>query len=566
MLSASRTALLGAFLFVVAALVAWLHLTEQPTKRAFLNGKLLTMDASNSVQQAVLIDNGRIIAVGSSEEISAQIDKSTLVTDLNGKTMMPGIVDAHGHFPGSGLTLLSADLNSPPIGQIGNLTQLQQALGSHLLTVKDGAWVFGIGYDDTLLAEKRHPTRYDLDQVSTEHPIFIMHVSGHMGVANSKALSLANIGADTPNPKGGMISRDANGEPNGLLEESATQSIQTMATDFSFTDFFKMIRYAVNEYASVGVTTAQSGGVDSSIYTGLRWASKLGLLKSRLVVFPLSDSLGKEMVKRRAEFDAHNTNEFTVGPIKIIADGSIQGYTGYLSQPYHTPYHGDAEFRGYPRLSAEELASEVMSYHQAGLQMAIHGNGDAAIDDIIRAFRAAQSQHLKIDPRLILIHAQMARDDQLDEFKTLGISPSFFSAHTYYWGDRHSQRFMGPDRAANMSPARWAVDRKLPFSIHLDTPVVPMQPFLLAWSAVNRVSANGNVIGAGQRISPIQALRAITIDAAWQVFEADNRGSIEVGKWADLIVLSDDPLLNPAAIKDIQVLETVVAGRTVFDR
>ncbi len=566
MLTAYRTVLFGVFLFVGAATVAWMALTEQATKRAYLNGKLLTMDADNSIHQAVLIEDGRIIALGTNEDISKLIDKSTLVSDLNGKTMMPGIIDAHGHFPGSGLSIVSVDLTSPPVGNINSIEQLQQSLAESSNQLAKGEWLLGIGYDDTLLAEGRHPTRYELDEVSTEQPIFIMHVSGHMGVANSLALSKANISASSESPSGGVIVRDQEGVPNGLLEESAAKTTQAMAMDFSALDFFRMIRHAADEYASAGVTTAQSGGTDEIMYAGLRWASKLGLLKSRLVVFPLADSLGKEILVRPDEFEAHNTQEFTVGPIKIIADGSIQGYTGYLSKPYHMPYHGDAEFRGYPRATSDELAEVVMAYHKAGQQMAIHGNGDAAIDDIISAFEAAQIQYPDDDPRLILIHAQMARADQLDSFKTLGISPSFFSAHTYYWGERHRLRFMGPERAAAMSPARWAVDRNLPFSIHLDTPVVPMQPFLLVWSAVNRVSAQGNVIGPEQRITTLQALRAITIDAAWQVFEADNRGSIEVGKWADLIVLSDDPLLNPAAIKDIQVLETLLAGRTVFSR
>ncbi|MFK8018932.1 MAG: amidohydrolase [Pseudomonadales bacterium] len=568
MFSASRAAWLASLLFIVAAITAWLSLTDQPAKRAYINGNLLSMDDNNSIHQAVLIENGRIKAVGSNEEVSALIDKSTLVSDLNGKTMMPGIVDAHGHFPGSGLTKLTADLNSPPIGGVRSIAELQQQLELSKATLENGKWLIGLGYDDTLLAEERHPTRADLDIVSSEHPIFIMHVSGHMGVANSLALQLANINELSDDPPGGVIDKDDSGKPSGLLEENALKPIQTLAMDFGVLELLKLMSFAVNEYASMGVTTAQSGGVDERMYTGLRWASRLGLLKSRLVVFPLADSMGPALLAKPEEFDQHNSDEFTVGPIKIIADGSIQGYTGYLSQPYHVqrPNEADPNYRGYPRMTATALSRQVSYYHNAGLQMAIHGNGDASIDDIISAFDGALQTTPNADPRLILIHAQMARADQLDRFKDLGITPSFFSAHTYYWGDRHSRLFMGPDRAAAMSPAKWAVDRSLPFSIHLDTPVVPMQPFLLVWSAVNRISSEGRLIGADQRISTLEALRAITIDAAWQIFQDQNRGSIESGKWADLIVLSDDPLLNPVAIKDIQVLETVVAGRTIYAR
>ncbi len=557
----------AAALFFIALLISLGVLSTEPARRAILNAKVLSMDADNTIHQAVLIDHGRIVAVGSNEEITALIDKYTAVSDLNGKVLMPGIIDAHGHFPGSGLLDLTVDLNSPPVGKIETIADLRTSLVTAAQETDKTEWLFGWGYDDTLIAERRHPTRHDLDRVSTEQPIFIMHVSGHMGVANSKALALAGISPETPQPDGGVIVVDpGSGELTGLLEENAMAPVQAMAMDLGMLDFFSMLRFASEEYARQGVTTAQSGGADARMYTGLRWAAKLGLVKQRLVVFPLFDQLGPELLATPDVFSEHTTDDFLLGPVKIIADGSIQGYTGYLSQPYHTPYKGDAEYRGYPRLSLEQLSLEVDKYLRRGIQLAIHGNGDASMDDIIAAVDKAQQKYPDDDPRIILIHAQMARADQLDEFKRLGITPSFFSAHTYYWGDRHSQLFMGPERAANMSPGRWAMDRELPFSIHLDTPVVPMQPFLLVWSAVNRLSSSGQVIGADQRIPVMQALRAVTIDAAWQIHQDNNRGSIEPGKWADLIVLSDDPLINPAAIRDIQVLETIVAGKKVYNR
>ncbi len=552
--------------FLLAAIAAvLLSVSKAPKKRAFVNGTVLTMDANNSIQEAILIDNGRVIKVGSNNEIYALIDRKTDVTDLNGKTLMPGIIDAHGHFPGSGLSALAADLNSPPIGKIANVSELLEALKVQALKQGDNDWIVGYGYDDSTLEENRHPTREELDTVSKTQPIFIMHISGHMGVANSKALALAAIDSQTETPEGGVIVKDPDtGKPTGLLEESAAIPVQSMALDFSGLDFLKMINQASDEYASKGVTTAQSGGVDNRMYTGLRWASKAGIVPSRLVVFPFFDELGSFWLNREVDLAANNTDSFFAGPVKIVADGSIQGFTGYLTGPYHEPFKGDPDYRGYPRIDQQRLDAEVARFHKAGIQLAIHGNGDAAIDSIISAFDKAQSLNPVADPRLILIHAQMARDDQLDDFRRLGITPSFFSAHTYYWGDRHRDRFMGPERAARMSPAQASIDRKLRFSIHLDTPVVPMNPFLLVWSAVNRVSSSGKIIGKPQRIDTMNALRAVTIDAAWQVHQEDNRGSLETGKWADLIILSADPLQNPAAIKDIDVLETVIGGKTVF--
>ena len=559
--------ILFAALLVIAITVVLTSIAREPTKRAFINGSILTMDASNSVHQALLIDNGKVVQTGSNEEINALIDRKTVVTDLNGKTLMPGIIDAHGHFPGSGLNVLAVDLNSPPIGKVTTIEELISALQEKSSQLSDDEWVVGYGYDDSVLTDNRHPTRADLDKVSKTQPVYIMHISGHMGVANSKALALANIDAKSKNPEGGVIVKEAvTGIPTGLLEENATAVVQKLASDFSALDFLKMIRYASDEYLALGVTTAQSGGVDKRLYSGLRWASKAGIVPSRLVVFPLFDELGAYWLNGEVDLAANNTEHFYTGPVKIIADGSIQGFTGYLNTPYHEPYKGDSEYRGYPRIDQQRLDAEISRYHKAGMQLAVHGNGDAAIDAIISAFDKAQQQNPVADPRLILIHAQMARDDQLDDFRRLGITPSFFSAHTYYWGDRHTERFMGPKRAARMSPARSAIDRKLRFSIHLDTPVVPMDPFFLFFSAVNRISSTGRIIGKEQRIDTINALRAVTIDAAWQVHQEDNRGSLEPGKWADLIVLSTAPLLNPAAIRDIEVEETLIAGKSVFRR
>ena len=254
------------------------------------------------------------------------------------------------------------------------------------------------------------------------------------------------------------------------------------------------------------------------------------------------------------------SDRLTIGPVKLIADGSIQGYTGYLSQPYYTPYHGDASYRGYPSISRELLFEKVKVLHQAGYQMAIHANGDASIEDVLDAFEAAQKLH----PRLILIHAQMAREDQVARMKALGVTPSFFSAHTWYWGDRHRDIFMGPERAANMSPARWAQDNGLRYSTHLDTPVTPMLPLQSVWSTVFRITSGGDVLGPEQRVGVMQALRSVTIDAAWQVFEEDNRGSLEPGKFADMVVLSGSPLNDPMAMRDLKVEATLVGGATIY--
>ncbi len=558
-----------ALLIVIVGLgIAFAMLTRRPSppaSQAFVNANVLTMNRTNEVAEAIFIEDERITAVGTRAEIEAMITSGTEVHDIGGRTLIPGFIDAHGHFPGTGLVTQAVDLNSPPIGEIESIEQIVEKLRTYAADKPKGEWIMGLAYDDTLVAEKRHPTRHDLDRASTEHPIVASHVSGHLSVANTKALELAGITAETPDPQGGIIRREEDGHPSGVLEETAARPLSEKAMNIGASGLLEMIDHAAAEYSSVGVTTAQSGLSNELIIDGLYLAHILGKIPFRLELFGDAD-VGRKIVSGEMDPSSYQGDYFNLGAIKIVGDGSIQGYTGYLSEPYHVPFEGDVDYRGYPTLKREDLAELVSTLHSADLQMAIHGNGDAAIDDIIYAVEGAQSKHKRDDPRLIVIHAQMARDDQLDRMKQLGITPSFFVAHTYYWGDRHRDIFMGPERAARMSPAATALKKEVPFSIHLDSPVVPMQPTLLVWSAVNRLSTSGKVIGPAERIGVMEALRAVTIDAAWQIFQEDNRGSIETGKFADLVVLAENPIEHPTRIRDIKVDRTVVGGRTTFVR
>lgn len=560
--------LISLLILLIIALLAlywYMQPDKPPQSQAFINGQVLTMDNNNSIAEAIVIQDDRIVAVGSTSDIQAHIHDSTVIHDLQGRTLIPGIIDAHGHFPGTGISVISANLSSPPVGNITTIPQLQDRLRERLAKKEPGQWVTGFGYDDTLLAEHRHPTRQELDAVSTEHPIYITHVSGHMGVGNSLALEQSGFTRDTPNPEGGVIVKDENGELTGLLEETASQALAFKTLDISAMEFYELLNTAVDDYASKGVTTAQSGAVDPMMLKGLYGVSQLGLIPFRLELWPMYDKLGEQILSGELNLDDYTSDKVRSKAVKIVADGSIQGFTGYLSHPYHEPFRGDEDYRGYPNVSREKLTEWVERFHSAGIQMAIHGNGDASIDDIIYAFNQAQKKHPVADPRMILIHSQMARDDQLDEMKRLGITPSFFSAHTYYWGDRHRDIFMGPERAMRMSPSHSAQERDLRFSVHLDSPVVPMDPMLMIWSTVNRLSSSGQVIGEEERIDPMSALRAVTIDAAWQIFQEDKIGSLEVGKIADLAVLDRSPLDDPLTIRDIKVDQTYVGGVKIYD-
>jgi predicted amidohydrolase YtcJ len=546
-------------LLAAAALAAWW--LRPPGRTLFVGGPIVTLDASDRVVEALLVEGERIAAVGTEAELRARAAGARVV-DLGGRTLLPGFIDAHGHFPGAGLTAVFADLNAPPIGEVATLDALVARLAERAARTPRGEWVLGIGYDDTLLAERRHPTREDLDRASREHPIAVWHVSGHLAAVSSTGLAALGYGRDTPDPTGGRIRRDAAGAPNGVLEETAAEPLQPLFEPGPL-DALRIVRRASALYAAAGVTTAQNGFATRAQMTGLAWLSRLGLVPIRLVLWPSAET-ADAILDGSFRFRSWDERWVRVGAVKLVADGSIQGYTAYLSQPYHVPPGDDREYRGYPTLPRDELFERVARYHAAGWQVAVHANGDAAIDAALDAFEAAQRARPRADARPVVVHAQMTRDDQLDRMRALGVVPSFFALHTFYWGDRHRAIFLGPERAARISPTRGALARGVRFTLHCDTPVVPMEPLRLVWAAVNRRSTGGAEIGPEQRIDAARALRAVTIDAAWQHFEDGEKGSLEPGKLADLVVLDRSPLAEPASLDRIRVVETIVGGRTIF--
>jgi len=535
-----------------------------PDQLIFLNGRVLTMDSENSVAEAVAIKNDIIEAVGTSGDMRKLATENSRIVDLKGKTVLPGFIEAHGHFPFSGLNAVGVDLNSPPIGAMSTLADVVEALKNQAEKTEKGNWVLGFGFDDTAIREKQHLTCSDLDAVSTDHPVCVTHISGHVAYGNNRALATVGITGGSSDPEGGVICRDqASGLPNGILEETAVMPLRNASFGSVMGRIGDVVEWAVEDYASNGVTSVQCGLVSEIMLAILQPVFDSEKMPLRAVVWP-DHEFSEKIIEEKPALPFGGSKKIHLGSAKIIGDGSIQAYTAHLTKPYFVPFKGDKEYRGYSVIDREKMTALVKKFHRAGMQIAIHGNGDATNDDIIYAVDQAQKEYPREDCRHIIIHCQTARDDQLDEMKRLGLTPSFFSAHAYYWGDRHRDIFLGEERAFRQNPAKSALDRGIRFTIHLDTPVTPINPLLLVWSAVNRISSGGNVIGEAERITPTQALRAVTIDAAWQIFQEQNRGSLEVGKYADMVVLSDNPLENPLAINTIEVLETIVGGETVY--
>lgn len=536
----------------------------------YLNGQIVTMDAEARTVEAVAVRGDEIVAVGGSREVGLMAGPGTRVVDLEGRTMTPGFYAPHDHFPWAGaIAVTTVNLNSPPMGPVQNIEGLVDALREKAAETPPGDWIQGWGYDDTLLEDRRHPNRHDLDRVSTEHPIYISHTSGHLGVANTMALGMAGITASTQPPPGGVIRHEADtGEPDGVLEETAAWMVMGIVPPATVEQKLEGFRRAVRIYVEQGVTTTVITGGTAENVIDLQMARREGLLALRVVTMVSKAAPGFPSPAEAGGFvSGFGDDRLKLGGIKIVQDGSNQGFTGYFTEPYHTPFNGDPEWRGYPARSREDLTAMVKGLHRAGYQIAIHGNGDAAIDDIIHAFREAQLDFPREDARHRIEHCQMVRKDQLDEIAELGITPSFFVGHVFYWGDRHRDIFMGPERAAGISPLRSSIDRGIRFTVHDDTPVTPVDPLQLIWVSVNRLTRSDQVLGPEERVSPLEAMRAMTIDAAWQNFEEHIKGSIEPGKLADLVILSDNPLtVEPLAIREIEVLETIVGGETVYRR
>lgn len=529
------------------------------------NANILTMDAQNTIASAVAIGDGKILAVGGESDVAAFRGDSANERDMNGGTVIPAFLDPHGHFPESGFCALHrVDLAGPPLGGCVCLDDVFDRLRDKVKNTPAGEFVFGVFFDQTRMREERFPTREELDAVSRDHPIWVMHMSFHAGAGNGAALQFAGVNRDSPQPQGGRIDKDAaTGELTGLLEEPAAMGPIVGALFGARGERFREgLRCATEEYFAHGATTAHNAWANESLLSEFDKAQADGDLQIRLMTLPdasLEPALSEGKIKVNAG------GNFRLGPRKLFSDGSIQIYTAYLSRPYHSPFCGDAEHKGYPVYKREELRGHVARLHDAGHQIHIHANGDAAADDVLFAIERAQQNNPRDDHRHTLIHGQTLREDQLDKIRELGVTISFFSFHVYVWGDQHRDIFLGPERAARISPACSAARRGIPFTLHNDTPVTPMRPFPLMWSAVCRRTASGKTLGEEQRITPLQALRAHTIDAAWQVFLEDEIGSVEPGKRADFAVLDNNPITAPPdSLRDMRVLETMRDGKTVF--
>ena len=539
--------------------------------RIWAGGPILTMNDEGMRAEAVAERGGKIVAVGTKASVMKLKGPGTTVVDLEGRTMLPGFVDAHGHVVMGGLQALSANLLAPPDGEVKDIPSLQKTLrewmAANEAAVRKVDLAIGFGYDSASLAELRHPTREELDAVSRDVPIMIVHQSGHMGVLNSKALEVAGVTADTPDPEGGKIHRRAGSkEPAGLVEETAFFPVAVkMLTRVGPAGMKEFVLAGTELWARFGYTTAQEGRATPGSVAILRQVADEGRLAIDVAAYP--DVLVDRDFIRKNVSPAY-ANRLRVAGAKLTIDGSAPAFTAWRDRPYYAPV-GDFPkgYAGYPAVTTQQVVDAVDWAYANDVQIITHANAEAASDLLIAASTLSRLKHGPgKDRRPVLIHGQFLREDQVEAFRRLGILPSLFPMHTFYWGDWHVTKTLGPVLGQNISPTGWVLKRGMMFTSHHDAPVAFPDSMRVLDATVTRVArGSGKVIGPQHRVDVITALKAMTLWPAWQHYEEKAKGSIEVGKLADFVILSRDPTQgDPNTIDRIKVTETIKEGRTIY--
>lgn len=536
----------------------------------YYNGDILTMvGESPNYVEALVEKEGKIVFTGSSSEAMKIAGMGHNMIDLKGNTLVPGFIDGHCHFANFGGQAIGAQLLASPDANVDNLEMLISVL-KKWNTPENRAltgWIFGTGFDDSVLKEKRFPTKHDLDQVSTEFPIMIVHISGHFAVVNSKGLEKLGINSNTKDPEGGLIRREKNSnEPNGVLEELAAIPFMLEAiAPKSEEALIKFFDAGQDMALSYGYTTAQEGRAMQNQEMLVAMAE---MDKYKIDVISYIDYMFVDKHMNSKWNSKNYINNFRIGGMKVTLDGSPQGRTAWRTEPYLIPPEGmPHDYSGYPAIPNDSVLSSIF---EKGFinnwQILTHTNGDAAVDQLIRTMKPLKEKYGNNERRDVIIHGQYIREDQLDRAKEMKMITSLFPLHTFYWGDWHKE-LIGDSLVQKISPVQTAISKGLDVTIHTDAPVALPNLMRVVWTAVARKSRSDKIIGPDERLTPYQALKAITIWSAYQHYEEDKKGSLENGKLADLVILDNNPLkVNVDDIKEIKVLKTIKEGKVVFEK
>lgn len=533
----------------------------------YFDGSILTMVGNQPAYvEAVAVRDGKIIFAGSKSGALALQGPDTVMKDLGGKAMLPGFIDPHGHFMSALSMVQQVNVAAPPVGTATDIASIVQLLKDFQLThdIAEGGWVIGWGYDQDQLAEQRHITKADLDPHFPNHKIMLIHVSMHGAVLNSNALAWAGVDASTETPGGGIINRmpDSN-EPAGLLMETAYMPIFANMPQPSEKELLELMKPAQMLYARDGYTHAQEGFTHIKDMDFLQKAASEERIFLDITALPSFTEAPVWMNNPKYPFGEYHGGLKLQG-IKFTQDGSPQGKTAFVSTPYLTGGpSGQKDWYGETTQPEEVFIEQVKKAFEAGLQVWIHANGDATIDQAIKAVDAAGIR-ASDNRRTVVVHSQFQHPEHLTRYAELGMSPTYFTNHVFFWGDVHVKN-IGEEKAVFINPLKAATEQGLVYSNHTDFNVTPLDPFFIIWGAMTRETRSGVILGPDQRVDAYTALQGLTTGPAWQSFEENRKGSIKPGLLADFVILSVDPLaVSVDEIRSIRVLETIKEDKTIF--
>jgi predicted amidohydrolase YtcJ len=561
------TALIGAALLSAPALAQ----TGAPADAIYTGGDIVTMNDKAPAAQALAVKDGKILAVGDRKAIESQHKgPGTKVVNLAGKALLPGFIDAHSHYFSSLTVATQAKLYAPPAGPGKDVPSIVAALKKFAAERKipKGEVIQAYGYDENVMPNGRLLNRDDLDKAFPDNPVLVGHVSMHGAVLNSAAMKKWNVSAETKTPPGGVIVRKpGTNEPYGLIMETAYLPIFASLPKPTAAQEIEWSIAGQKLYAQAGVTTAHEGATHAAELAVMQRAAKSGGYIIDVIAYPFVTELQAVLKDNPVSGWGKYDNRLKIGGVKVTIDGSPQGKTAFFTKPYLTGGPGgEKNWSGELAASQEIVNKAVKAVYDLGVPLNLHANGDGAIDAFFTAHEAAAAGDLSKERHVTMIHAQFTRKDQIPKFVQYKITPSFYTLHTYYFAEAHINN-RGKAQAMYISPMRDAIDQGLKPTNHTDFVVAPLDQMFMLWSAVNRVSRGGAVIGADQRVTPMEGLKAMTIWAARQYREDDIKGSLEPGKLADLVILDKNPLkVEKKAIKDIKVVETLKEGKTIYKR
>ncbi|MDH3831697.1 MAG: amidohydrolase, partial [Gammaproteobacteria bacterium] len=552
-----KTAMASAVLSLPSYMQSSFASSSQPADFIFKGGSILTMNGGNQQAEALAVLGGRLVAVGNLDEVNVFKGKNTQIVDLDGRTLMPGLIEPHFH---TAPVMFDDWVDISPI-TVDTFDAVMKKLKDAAKNLKEGDWLLASGFDSSVTKGGRIFTLEDMNSIAPNNPFFLIEGSGHVAYANTLAYQKAGITRDTPNPTAGRFMKGPDGELNGRIEEVNAFG-KVIAAIPPVTDTPQRLQRLFKRCSSVGVTSGQDMSV--GVFNGMDELTELekavkDSAQMRLRGFLVSTEY--DVWKANGIKPGDGDDVFRLIGMKAWSDGSTQAYSAYQRENYI-----GKDSRGHLNYTKEQLKKVLSRCHNDGWQCAVHSNGDAAIDMTLEAYEEVLKENPRADHRHRIDHCSVGHPEHFSKMNELGVSPTFLIGHVRWWGKAFKDRILGPDRVRYYDACKTAVENNLRYTIHSDWNVTPINPLRCAQDAVTRVMHEGGGVFVPEERVPVEAaLRAITIDAAWQLRMDDIVGSLERGKYADMVILEDNPTtIDPMKLEKIKVSETWLEGKKVY--